>query len=155
MAKRKPCAVPLCPALRAKGSYVCVAHKQQKGAKAHKFHAQPTTIGDIRFDSKAESRRWVELCILQKTGQIRHLVRQPVFPLHALPTPRTDPQVVPLADYHDLLIGTALMDFGYEQAPDWKLIVEDVKGIDNSLSRWKRRHVLLEYGIVVQIIKRQ
>ena len=151
VAKRKPCAVPLCPAWRKPGAYVCAAHaKEQKLKNGHKFHAQPTTIVDIRFDSKAEGRRWQELQLREKAGEIRNLTRQPVFPLHAAPVQRTDlPARLTASDLSLALVGVAKMDFMYEEAPGWAVVVEDTKGLDNALSRWKRKHVLLEYGVRV------
>ena len=145
----------MCPFLRKKGSWLCAAHdKASKPKNGHKFNAQPTTIEDIRFDSKAESDRWQELRLLEKAGQIRNLTRQPVFPLHAAPVQRTDlPARLTASDLSPVLVGVARMDFAYEQAPDWRVTTEDVKGMDNALSRWKRKHVLLEYGVRVILTK--
>lgn len=161
--KRKPCAIPLCPALRKKGSYVCAAHAKDtkthhnglaKQPKAHKFGAIATTVDGIRFDSKAEAARWVDLQILERAGQIRRLERQPVFKLYAAPIQRTDlPVSLESSDLAPLLIGEARMDFGYLEAPNWLPVTEDVKGLDNALSRWKRKHVLLQYGVTVRLIR--
>ena len=35
-----------------------------------KYHAVPTTIDNIRFASKAEARRYRELRLLEKAGEI-------------------------------------------------------------------------------------
>lgn len=149
MAKRKPCAVPLCPALRTKGSYVCAAHaKESKPRNGHKFHAQPTTIGDIRFDSKAEAKRWQELQLLEKAGTIRNLARQPVFPLHAAPVQRTDlPAKLSASDLSPVLVGEYRGDFIYLQGG--AMVVEDVKSTATMtpMYRWKKRHLLAQYGI--------
>ena len=159
---RKPCAIPLCPALRKKGSYVCAAHDKQttvhngllKQPKAHKFGAIATTVDGIRFDSKAEAARYQDLLLLEKAGQIRNLTRQPVFPLHAAPVQRTDlPTKLTASDLSPVLVGVAKMDFSYEQGPDWRIVTVDVKGLDNAMSRWKRKHVLLEYGIRVLLVR--
>jgi hypothetical protein len=141
--------------LRKAGSWLCAAHdKASKPKNGHKFNAQPTTIEDIRFDSKAEAKRWQELRLLEKAGQIRNLTRQPVFPLHAAPVQRTDlPARLTASDLSLVLVGVAKMDFAYEEAPDWEVVTEDVKGFDNALSRWKRKHVLLEYGVRVILTK--
>jgi hypothetical protein len=32
-------------------------------------------------------------------------------------------------------------------------IIEDVKGVDTPLSKWKRKHVQAQYGVTVQVVK--
>lgn len=39
----------------------------------HKYHAKPTTVDGIRFASKAEARRYSELRLLEKAGEIKNL----------------------------------------------------------------------------------
>lgn len=153
VAKRKPCAVPLCPAWRKAGAYLCAAHaKEQTSPKAHKFHAVPTTIDAIRFDSKAEARRWQELQLLVKAGQIEDLERQPVFALHAASTTGQLVEAIKAtAGTRDTLVGHYRGDFAY-LTPEGR-VVEDVKGLDNALSRWKRKHVRLQYGIDVILVR--
>lgn len=46
-----------------------------------KYGAKPTHVGDIRFASRREARRYQELTILEKSGVIRNLELQPRFPL--------------------------------------------------------------------------
>lgn len=46
-----------------------------------KFRNQPVTIDGVRFDSKAEARRYGELKLLQRAGQIAALELQPSFDL--------------------------------------------------------------------------
>ena len=50
-------------------------------ASANKYHAQKTTVDGMKFDSKAEARRWQELKILERAGQIQELRRQVIFKL--------------------------------------------------------------------------
>lgn len=47
----------------------------------NKYHNVKTIIDGIKFDSKAEARRYQELKLLEKAGQIRNLVLQPKFEL--------------------------------------------------------------------------
>lgn len=93
----------------------------------------------IAFHSKREAHRWIELSLLAKTAQIRHLRRQVPYPLHV--------QAVRLGQY--------LADFVYEQPSGaaWVERVEDVKGMDTPLGKWKRKHLLAEYGIDVVIVR--
>ena len=41
--------------------------------KAPKYHNQPDSRGNLRFDSKKEARRYDELMLMLKAGQIRNL----------------------------------------------------------------------------------
>ena len=44
-----------------------------------KYHNTPTEIDGIRFDSKAEAKRYLELKALEATGKIAWFSRQPSF----------------------------------------------------------------------------
>ncbi len=46
-----------------------------------KFRNVPTEIDGIRFDSKKEAQRYVELKMLERVKEIRNLQMQPRFPL--------------------------------------------------------------------------
>ena len=46
-----------------------------------KYYNQKTTINGIVFDSRKEARRWTELTLLLKAGQIKDLQRQVKFVL--------------------------------------------------------------------------
>lgn len=117
-------------------------HAEAKRTKRHKYHAVKTTVDGITFDSKAEARRYQELKMLEKAGQIVSLECQPIYALHVCG--------VHLGDYR--------ADFRYiprSTHPDfaYKRVTEDVKGCDTPMSRWKRKHVKAQYGIDVQIVK--
>lgn len=103
----------------------------------HKFFAKPVTIDGHRFASKAEGARYVELRLLEKAGEIRGLVLQPRFTLHV----------------GRVLIGTYVADFAYEDAAGTR-VVEDVKGLDLPLGRWKRKHFEAQYGQPVRVIRK-
>lgn len=47
----------------------------------HKFHAQPTTRDNIRFDSKKEARYYQELQLRKKAGEVIQFLRQVPFHL--------------------------------------------------------------------------
>lgn len=47
----------------------------------NKFNAHRTTVDGITFDSKKEAKRYGELRLLEKAGEIRNLELQPKFPL--------------------------------------------------------------------------
>lgn len=85
--------------------------------KANKYHAQKTTIGDITYDSKKESKRGEYLDWLQRIKQISNLQKQVQFVLQ-------ESYVNNKGEKIRAIIYVA--DFVYEQ--DGKKIVEDVKG---------------------------
>ena len=54
-------------------------------SRPNKFGAVPTTVDAIRFASKKESRRYLDLKLMEKAGLIRDLECQPKFPIHVVP----------------------------------------------------------------------
>lgn len=110
--------------------------------KRHKFGAVATVVDGVKFPSKAEARRYAELKLLEKAGRISDLELQPKFELLA---------GFPGAIGFSQKVGKYVADFRYET--DAGVVVEDVKGFDTPLSRWKRKHVKAQYGIDVQIVQ--
>lgn len=121
--------------------------------KPHKYHAQAVVVDGIRFASKAEARRYGELKLLQKTGEIRRLAVQPGFDL-AVHGVEFIPTGLPS------LIGQYRGDFFYERLNKaqswgeaiWERVVEDVKSpaTRTALYRWKVKHLKAQYGIDVR-----
>lgn len=95
-----------------------------------------TTVDGIKFRSKAEAKRYGELKLLEKAGEIRHLELQPAFPLTA----------------HDRKLATYVADFRYQQ--NGAVIVEDVKGMLTPMYRLKKKWVQLQYGIEITEVSR-
>lgn len=108
-----------------------------------KYRNKPVTVDGIRFASKAEARRYGELKLLEKAGEIADLELQPRFPLHAGP-------YGDLVNYH---IGDYVADFRFwcNRGDGW--VVEDVKGTETALFKWKRKHFEAEYSINLRVIK--
>lgn len=120
----------------------------------HKYGAVKTTIHGITFASKLEAKRYGELLLLAKAGEIESLELQPVFVLHAPLTTGTVRGALKATAGNLPVIGKAIMDFRYFRlTPPTGWVTEDCKGIDTALSRWKRRHVQHQYGITVQVIR--
>lgn len=80
-------------------------------ARQNKYHNVKTYVGKIKFDSKKEANRYLELCMLEKSGIIKNLERQKRFEI----VPKTDGE---RAVYY-------IADFVYKE--NGKLICEDVK----------------------------
>lgn len=100
-----------------------------------KYRAKPTVVDGVRFASRKEAARYRELKLLEKAGQIRGLTLQVPFVLSAGPTS----------------IGKYVADFVYEERidQDWCHRIEDVKGFKTPLYRWKRKHMIAQYGIKI------
>ena len=112
-----------------------------------KYRAVRTTVDGVTFASKAEARRYSELRLLEKAGKVWGIELQPRYVLTVIGGERKD---------YAHKIGTYVGDFSYyrvdEHGGSW-LTIEDVKGFDTPLSKWKRKHVEAQYGITVQIVK--
>ena len=93
--------------------------------------------GDLLFDSEAEARRYDELVILQDAGKITSLETQPKFLLHA---------------QGGGLVGKYVGDFSYMVPGEGSITTEDLKSkvtVRLPLYVWKRRHMLIQYGIKI------
>lgn len=105
----------------------------------HKFNAVKTVIDGHTFASKAEAKRYGELKMLEKAGEIDGLVLQPRFPL----------------EVNRVSIGAYVADFSYWtlQRPPGR-VIEDVKGMKTPLYRLKKKLVEALYGIEITEITR-
>lgn len=92
------------------------------------------------FDSKAEERRWYELSLMEKAGEIKALQRQVKYEL--IPSQKIDKKVVERAV-------TYVADFVY-YTPDGQLVVEDVKGMKTTDYIIKRKLMLWIHGIRIK-----
>jgi hypothetical protein len=114
----------------------------RKQFRRSKYNATKTVVDGITFASKAEGKRFAELRLLERAGEIKGLRCQEAFPLMApnifLGSPIT--------------IGKYVTDFFYYDKNDER-VVEDVKGFKTPLYRWKKKHVEAQYGIKIVEIK--
>lgn len=123
-----------------------------------KYKAKPTVVDGIRFHSQKEARRYQELRLLEKAGEIRNLRLQPAFDLYAMRPLNTRGE----QDYTQELLGCYKGDFAYETSyrvhregkvyEHWRGVVEDVKGFKTPLYKWKKKHVEAQYGIEIREI---
>jgi hypothetical protein len=103
--------------------------------------AVAVTVKGEKFQSKREAKRWLELKLLERAGDIENLRRQVYFPLR---TVNTHGEIV--------IVGHYVADFTYRprnltEPLAYQMRVEDVKGWRTDLYDWKRRHVKAEYEI--------
>lgn len=117
-----------------------------------KYRAKPCVIDGIRFASQKEGRRFQELKLLEKAGEIRKLELQPEFPLqvpamHLFPTMEN---AIVLAG-----VGVYRADFAYDLhlgGGAYARIIEDVKGVRTPVYRLKKKMVEKSYGITIREI---
>jgi hypothetical protein len=96
------------------------------------------------FQSMAEFRRWLDLCIMQKAGQISDLRVHPSYPLHA-----AGPDGLPIE------VCRYVADFAYDA--NGVPVIEDVKGSAKRAAldpvwRLKARWMAAQYGIEIRIV---
>ena len=119
------------------------------GERPHKYRAKPTTVDGIRFASMKEAKRYGELKLLEKAGEIWDLELQPKFPLSVPSTTGTMMGAAKaLAGTFNGRIGEYRGDFAYHDRSG--RVVEDVKGFKTPLYKWKRKHVMAQYGIEIR-----
>jgi len=104
----------------------------------NKFGAIKTTIDGITFDSRAEGRRYTQLKLMERAGEIEAIELQPRF---------------------DLIVngkkcGFYKADFGYIDKALRQRVIEDVKGVATPIYRLKKKLVAAIYGVnVIEISK--
>tara|TARA_R100001377_G_scaffold66585_2_gene41854 strand:+ start:3898 stop:4215 length:318 start_codon:yes stop_codon:yes gene_type:complete len=102
----------------------------------NKYGNIKTVVDNIKFDSKAEARRYLELKLLEKAGKISNLELQPRY---------------------DIKIGGKYIahykaDFRYFTAKE--TVVEDVKGVKTPIYRLKKKLVEALYpGVKIIEVK--
>ena len=101
-------------------------------SRKHKYNAKPVYVDGVRFDSKAELRRWRTLQLLERAGHISKLQRQVAYPLCV----------------KGVKLGTYRADHVYVEHGE--VVVEDVKGFKTPLYRWKKKHMAAQYNIEIR-----
>jgi hypothetical protein len=94
-----------------------------------------TPVGDLTFDSAKEARRYGELTLLQRAGQISDLRRQIPYPLIV----------------NGVKVAKLVADFDYQEAGE--LVVEDVKSpFTRKLPVWRLKSKMFaaQYGFPVR-----
>lgn len=87
-------------------------------SRGHKYNAKRTVVDGITFDSKMESKRYVELKILQKAEEISKLELQPKYVLQ---------EAYVNGDGKKIRAMNYVADFRYVDK-NGSTVVEDVKG---------------------------
>lgn len=96
-----------------------------------KYHSKTVEVQGIRFDSKKEANRYLELKLKERAGEIQNLELQPEFELQ--PKFRKNGVTFRAIKYR--------ADFKYTD--HGKTVIEDVKGMKTDVYKIKRK--LFEY----------
>lgn len=98
-----------------------------------KYYNKKVTIDNYVFDSIAESKRYKELCLLQKANKIKNLELQPRFQL----------QEAFIKNGKRYKAITYVADFMYLDVEKNCIVVEDVKGFETR--EFKLKQKMFEY----------
>lgn len=115
------------------------ALRMQKGSK---YHNRKIEIDGITFDSAKEARRWQELKLLERAGEIYDLERQ--VPFIVIPEQR---------DEKGKLIEREvkyIADFVYKEKGSLRRTVEDAKGVRTKEYIIKRKLMLHRFGLKIK-----
>lgn len=102
----------------------------------NKYNAKKITIGGIVFDSEKEGKRYGELRMLERGGEISDLKIHPRYSI----------------EINGIYICYVELDFEYYSTRLNTKVYEDSKGLDNPLSKLKRKLVEARYGIKVDLV---
>lgn len=125
--------------------------------KKSKYGARKITRDGVTFDSVKEYRRFCELRLLERAGEVTNLQRQVTFPL--IPAQREEPCEVyqrgknkGMPKQGKLLEKevTYIADFVYTDTATGETIVEDVKGFKTKDYILKRKMMLYFHGIKIR-----
>lgn len=105
--------------------------------RASKYGAKAVVVDGERIASKAEARRWAELRVLERAGEIADLKRQPRFPFKL----------------NGDLMFTYIADFDYRDKAG-RRVVEDVKGVATPLYKLKKKIIEADAGIIIVEVKK-
>lgn len=98
-----------------------------------KYRNEPVEVDGRKFASKKEARRYQDLLLLQRAGEIRDLVCQWRYPL----------------EVYGVHVGFYVADFVYMER-DGTSVVEDTKGMRTPLYKLKKKLMFAIYGIKIR-----
>ena len=114
----------------------------------NKYHNRNHSAGGEVFDSTKEFRRWQELKLLEKAGEISELRRQ--VPFELLPVQREPDKIGPRGGRKPGRViereAVYIADFVYKDA-EGREVVEDCKGMQTRDYLLKRKLMLFRFGI--------
>lgn len=97
-----------------------------------KYRNKPTELDGYRFDSQKEARRYADLKLLERAGEVISLVVHPIY----------------VISVNGQKICNYEADFSYRTKAG-RVVVEDVKGVKTDVYKLKKKLMLACYGIEV------
>ena len=110
--------------------------------KPSKYHSRKVTVDGITFDSAKEARRYGELKLLEKAGEIYDLQRQ--VPFVVIPEQKDENGKVIEREVK------YIADFTYKEKGSLRRTVEDTKGLKTKEYIIKRKLMLWRNGIRIK-----
>ena len=107
----------------------------------NKYGNEKTEVDGIKFASRHEAKRYVELKYMERAGLIKNLQLQRVYTLIGAQKDKDGKIIERPVKY--------IADFVYTDA-DGKTVVEDAKGVRTDVYKIKRKLMLSIYGIRIQ-----
>jgi len=104
--------------------------------KESKYHNKRVTVDGITFDSVKEARRWQELRLMERAGEITLLARQVKI------------ELVPKNNLFRAVYYVA--DFVYVDKRTGKTVYEDVKGVRTDVYKLKKKLLYWRHGIEIK-----
>ena len=101
-----------------------------------KYRNTPTAVDGIRFASKREAKRYSELKLLERAGEISELALQPRFPFTV----------------NDIKICTYVADFFYRDTRTDQGVIEDAKGVQTPEFKIKAKLFRALYGQEIRLV---
>lgn len=108
-----------------------IAKPSEVNAPRGKYGAVKTEAEGMKFASKKEAKRWMDLRLMEHAGEIYNLTRQVAYGL----------------DVNGVSICAYIADFVYLKGEE--LVVEDTKGMRTPLYMLKAKLMLAVHGIVI------
>lgn len=105
---------------------ISIKQYQEMTGTRHKYNNKPVVVDGVRYDSKKEHARWVELTLLQKAGEIDCLERQKKFVLRPGFTHKGQ-KIRALTYFADFYYYDMTPDRRHSKGLDSRWVIEDVK----------------------------
>lgn len=109
----------------------------------NKYRSKKTVVDGITFDSRLEARRYQELKLMERAGEISGLQLQKQYVL--IPSQKLNNKVVERAVNY-------IADFVYTLKSSGETVVEDTKGVKTKDYIIKRKLMLYVHGIRIHEI---
>ena len=123
-----------------------------------KYRSKIFRVGDEKFDSLAEFKRYNDLVARQLAGEIKNLRRQVSFPLAI----EGRPVLIRSPRYKNGRQAKYTADFVYEEfaphetdPPPWRFVVEECKGYDTTESRLRRAVFEAQHQVQIRMSGKQ